>query len=180
MTKKKTYKPKKKKILKKKRPVLNKRLFYLAPDDFAFEQAETGRPSVITPETLKLLRTAYLYGANDRQACMFARISESSFYAWQVKNPWFTDQKEAWKNDPILKAKRNVVAALRSKDEEIRVKTSSWMLERRQKDEFSPRQELAGAIAGVDLSKDPNALSTVLKTMTTVMDNVNKEVKKKE
>ena len=94
----------------------------------------------MTPETIDKLRQAFLWGATDEEACAFAGISKVTLYDYQKKHPDFLNQKEAWKRQPILAAKKKVV-------EDIKKKTSvaQWYLERKAKSEFSTRQELTGA-----------------------------------
>jgi len=97
-----------------------------------------GRPTSMTPETLDLLRQAFLFGATDEEACAFAKIGKSTLYDYQNANPEFSEQKYQWKKEPILKAKKVVVNSLDD------VKNAQWYLERKSKDEFSPRSEMTG------------------------------------
>jgi len=97
-----------------------------------------GRPTSMTPETLDLLRQAFLFGATDEEACAFAKIGKSTLYDYQNAHPEFSEQKDQWKEDPILKAKKTVVDSLDD------TKNAQWYLERKKKDEFSPRSEVTG------------------------------------
>ena len=97
-----------------------------------------GRPTKMTPDTLDKLRTAFLIGATDAEACGFADITDKTLYNYQDKHPEYLHQKQAWKDQPILKAKTTVVNSL---DE---VKDAQWYLERKVKNEFSQRTELTG------------------------------------
>ena len=101
---------------------------------------KVGQPTVMTPETLELLKEAFLLGCSDREACHLANISTSTLYHYQEANPRYAEQKEIWKDSPTLIARRSVVNALEN-DYEHALK----YLERKKKDEFSPRSEHTGA-----------------------------------
>ena len=104
----------------------------------------TGRPTKLTPETLDKLRTAFLMGCSDVEACLFADISKTALYNYQQKNPEFVDQKEQWKEQLTLKARTVIANSLNNKDEN----TAKWYLERKKKNEFGTRQEITGADGG--------------------------------
>lgn len=97
----------------------------------------TGRPSKLTPETIDKLRTAFLMGCSDIEACLYADISKTALYNYQQKNPEFVDQKERWKEQLTLKARTVIADALNKKDEN----TAKWYLERKKRDEFSTKIE---------------------------------------
>ncbi|MDD5068076.1 MAG: hypothetical protein PHN89_00545 [Candidatus Pacebacteria bacterium] len=98
-----------------------------------------GRPSKMTPEVVKKLEEAFSIGASVSEACFYADISRETYYQWIKNNPELADRFEALKNKPILKARQTVVKALET-DPDIALK----YLERKRKDEFSPRQEIGG------------------------------------
>lgn len=56
-----------------------------------------GRPTVMTPEKMVLLRHAFDLGATDEEACISAQISTSTLYSYQLDNPDFLEEKEARK-----------------------------------------------------------------------------------
>lgn len=98
---------------------------------------DTGRPTKLTPETIDKLRTAFLMGCSDIEACLYADISKTALYNYQAKNPDFVDQKEQWKEQLTLKARTVIANALNNKDEN----TAKWYLERKAKNEFSTKVE---------------------------------------
>lgn len=100
----------------------------------------TGRHTKLTPETLDKLRTAFLMGCSDVEACLYADISKTALYNYQQKNPEFVDQKEQWKEQLTLKARTVIANSLNNKDEN----TAKWYLERKKKDEFGTRTEVTG------------------------------------
>jgi hypothetical protein len=97
-----------------------------------------GRPTIMTPELLSKLKEGFLMGFSDEEACSYAQIGKSTLYNYQQANPEFVEEKEEWKNNPILKAKTTIFNDLED------VETSKWYLERKAKREFSLRQELTG------------------------------------
>lgn len=103
----------------------------------ARKDGKMGRPSVMTDKVLESLRQAYLIGATNEEAAHYADIAPSTLYLYMENNPEFSEQIKAWKNQPILKAKQKVV-----RDIEKDTNTAKWYLERKKKDEFSPRSEV--------------------------------------
>lgn len=97
-----------------------------------------GRPTVMTKETIRKLEEVFAIGGSDSEACFYAGISKESLYAYCREHPEFTDRKESLKEKPILKARQTVVKSLDQPDYAFKY------LERKKKDEFSPRQELTG------------------------------------
>lgn len=101
---------------------------------------ETGRPTVMTPETLRKLEEAFALGATDQEAIFYANISKTTFYDYCKEHPDFAERKEDLKETPILKARRTVVANLDKPDMALKY------LERKKKKEFSPSIEVEGKI----------------------------------
>ena len=96
-----------------------------------------GRPTKINDLTLKKLEEAFLLGATDLEACLYADISYQTLYTYQHKNPEFTDRKNMLKETPVLKARTEVIKGLTG-NPELALK----FLERKKKDEFSLRTEV--------------------------------------
>src|SRR3989304_5910312 len=92
-----------------------------------------GRPTKMTPTTLQKLHEAFLWGCSDREACLWADINPDTLYCYQEANPEYSEQKEAWKSCPNIKARRTLVRAL-DKDPNLALK----YLERKLPREFSP------------------------------------------
>lgn len=98
-----------------------------------------GRPTVITPEIIAKLEQAFSLGCSDLEACIYADIGKTALYDYQEKNPEFTERKEMLKQKLVLKARVVVAEALKNKDEN----TAKWYLERKARDEFAAKQEVA-------------------------------------
>jgi len=71
-----------------------------------------GRKTVMTALVLQKLEYAFRLGCTDREACIEASISPQSLYNYQLQKPEFLEQKELWKSDPILRARKAVVEHL--------------------------------------------------------------------
>lgn len=101
------------------------------------ELVGAGRPTIMTPELVNKLETAFSMGCTDLEACLFANISKQTLYNYQDKNPEFVDRKEMLKEKLILKARSVIAESLNKKDEN----TAKWYLERKRKDEFGAKPE---------------------------------------
>lgn len=101
------------------------------------KKSNAGRPSKMNETTLGLLKQGFAVGLTDREACLFAGIHPSTLYNYCNANPEFFDQKELLKEQPKIKAKFVLAEAIEGGD----VKAAQWYLERRAKEEFSPKFE---------------------------------------
>ena len=96
-----------------------------------------GRPTKMTPETIKKLEEAFAIGASDKEACFYADISHETLYTYQDKTPGFLERKEALKQRPVLLARQSVVKAIESDPA-----TARWFLERKSRNEFATKTEV--------------------------------------
>jgi hypothetical protein len=110
--------------------------------------AEVGRPTIVTPEILNKLEEAFALGCTDLEACLYADISKTTLYNYQLKHPEFVERKEELKETPILLARKTVINSLQQPQ------SAQWFLERKKKDEFSTRIENTGR-DGKDLIPQP-------------------------
>lgn len=99
---------------------------------------KTGRPRVITSEKIMELKQAFHLGCTDEEACQYAGVKISTFYDFCKAHPEFSEQKELWKKNPVLRAKKLIYDSLESD-----LKTARWYLERKCKEEFSLREDTA-------------------------------------
>ena len=74
--------------------------------------AKVGRPTKMTPETIAKLEEVFAVGGSDREAIFYADISESLFYEYQKNHPEFMERKNILKEEPILKARREIIKGL--------------------------------------------------------------------
>lgn len=103
----------------------------------------------MTKETIGKLEEAFLFGATDREASLFANIHPDTLYAYCQANPSFSDRKELLKEQVKVRAKQNIANGIHAGEKML----SQWYLERKSKDEFSTRTEATGA-GGKDLIPD--------------------------
>ena len=115
-----------------------KQLSRFVPSDNIDDQF--GRPTVISLEVLLDLKYAFLIGSTNREAALYAGISESTYYRFleqmdmEMKQD-FSELVEGWKNDMILAARMTMRKATATPEH------AKWLLERRRKDEFAPRTQ---------------------------------------
>jgi len=105
-----------------------------------------GRPTVMTPEVIEKLESAFLLGCTDNEACFIADISPAALYQYQEANPIFTERKLLLKENQIYLARESVAKGIKRDP-----KLALSFLERKLKSEFSLRTELTGA-DGKDLT----------------------------
>jgi ACT domain-containing protein len=114
-----------------------------------------GRPTVMTEEIVSKLEYGFMKGLNVTECCHYADISRTTFYDYLEKNPEFSNRIEELKSNPSTRAKLNIVEAIESGDTDL----AKWWLERRNKDEFSLKQEIAADVKesvtiSIELSDD--------------------------
>jgi len=102
------------------------------------ESKKPGRPTVMTNETLKLLEDAWSRGCTDLQACLHANISHNTLYRFLQENKEFSDRKKQLTENVKLHARMNIADNIIDKRD---IETSKWYLERREKNDFSQRNE---------------------------------------
>ena len=102
-----------------------------------------GRPTKMTNQLVNKMEYGFMKGLNDTECCIYAGISRQTFYEYCAKNPDFVDKKELLKSNPSTKAKLNIVEAIENGDADL----SRWWLERRNKDEFSLKQEVEANVS---------------------------------
>ncbi len=105
------------------------------------EEKALGRRTVMTPEVIEKLEQAFMRSLSDLDACFYAGIGKTALYDYQKEHPEFTERKHALRNLPSVKARANIVTEIDKGDTEA----SMWWLERKEKQEFSTRNELTGA-----------------------------------
>jgi hypothetical protein len=96
-----------------------------------------GRPTKITKTRLGKLREAFLWGCTDKEACFYADIHPDTLYEYQKKNPEYSEEKESFKSNPVLVARKTVVDSLKDNPQ-----LALRYLERKKSDEFSLKQTI--------------------------------------
>jgi len=111
-----------------------------------------GRKTVMTPETIAKLESAFAQGFSDADACILAEIDVTTLHRYNQKNPNFAKKKEALKRRPLLSSVLLINKAIKEGD----VTTAKWYAERKGRDEFSVRNEITG--------KDGTPIQTIVLT----------------
>lgn len=75
-----------------------------------------GRPTVITDKVLSELKTAFCMDCTDKEACIFAGISEKTLYNYQNTHPEFLQEKQGWKSKVIFEARKAVFERIEKGD----------------------------------------------------------------
>jgi ACT domain-containing protein len=104
----------------------------------AIDGTNRGRPTIVTDAVVAKLEYGFMKGLNVTECCHYADISRNCFYEYLEKNPDFKDRIEELRSNPSTKAKLNVVEVIENGDTDL----SKWWLERRNKDEFTTKQEI--------------------------------------
>ncbi|MDP7477165.1 MAG: hypothetical protein QF442_01830 [Candidatus Peribacteraceae bacterium] len=94
-----------------------------------------GRPTAITPAVVQKLLEAFRLDLPIEEACKYACIAKQTYYN-HCKNDEFLDEMEHAKMEATLKARRTVIEKMED-DGSLSLK----YLERKRKEEFSPRVE---------------------------------------
>ena len=98
-------------------------------------------------DVMQELKTAFRDGLNNSEACLDANISERSFYLVLEKNEKLKEYFELLRKNVNKIAKQNIVKKIKEGD----VEQSKWWSERKNKDEFSTRNENTGKDGGAIL-----------------------------
>ena len=106
-----------------------------------------GRPLIMTPGVIQKLEDAFSWGCTDLEACCNADISKSTLYNYCDANPKFMERKEILKNQPVMKARRVVQAALDEND----INTAHKVIDR--KEGSKVKNEISGVNGGAIESK---------------------------
>ena len=106
-----------------------------------------GRPKKLTEEVVGKLIYAFQKDFNVSEACDYAGISRDTYYEWCKNKKGFSDKMEQAKSDLKRKAKINLADKIEAGD----IDTTLWYLERRAKDEYSTKQNIA--VSGLEKEK---------------------------
>lgn len=126
------------------------------------KKGKAGRPSIFTAELLEKLDYAFLAGASDYEACLWANIHPRSLWNYEEKNPEYILHKEKLRSANNLRARLIITEALKSPDFTIQLETAKWYAERKIKDEYGTR-----FVATPD-----NAASQERDTLNTALDGI--------
>ena len=86
----------------------------------------------LSPEIINKFKDAFAIGANIKQACFYAEISEATYYDWVNKYPILSEEFAKMRQRTPLQAKRNIAEAIQNKN----LGLSQWIVERQEPDEY--------------------------------------------
>lgn len=95
-----------------------------------------GRPTSLTPETVKKLEEAFAIDASVEEACFYADISRETFYTWIKQNKQFSDRMDAMRQRPVLLARQTAIQKIPDS-----YGNAMDYLSRKRKDEFGNARE---------------------------------------
>ena len=98
-------------------------------------KSKAGRPTVITPDTVRKLKTAFELDLTVEGACNYAGISKDTYYR-HLKEKEFSDEMRIAQMHLEIEAKKSVTRGVKE-DGNLALK----VLERRCKEQYSPRHE---------------------------------------
>ena len=101
------------------------------------EHNPNGRPTIMTPDTVKKLKEGFAQGFSVANACIWADISRQTYFDYCKLHPEFSDQCKTLQQKPLIKSILVINKALNEGD----VSTAKWYAERKAKDEFSLKVE---------------------------------------
>ena len=101
------------------------------------EHNPNGRPTIMTDSTLAKLKEGFAQGFSVRNACIWADISQDTYFNYCKKYPNFSEQCKTLQQKPLIKSILVINKALNEGD----VSTAKWYAERKAKDEFSLKTE---------------------------------------
>ena len=88
---------------------------------------------------MKQLKESFRDGLNNGEACLDANISEKTFYTVISKNKKLKKYFQLLQKNVSKIAKQNIVREIKDKND---IELSKWWSERKNKEEFSTKQEL--------------------------------------
>jgi len=103
--------------------------------------------------TVERLSRAFSIGADVTAACYYADISRGVFYIWLKENKELKEKFDRLRQKPVMKAYETIANNMSS------VETAKWYLERKRKDEFSTKSEVAHELEDSVISKRARELA---------------------
>lgn len=96
------------------------------------------RPKKINEEIVRKLEWAFMKGLNITEACDYVEISRETYYEYCKKIEGFSDKMQRAQTALQRRAKINLAEKIENGD----LAESKYFLERKCKDEFSPKQQV--------------------------------------
>jgi|10_taG_2_1085330.scaffolds.fasta_scaffold02700_7 hypothetical protein len=91
-------------------------------------------------EVIEIVKPYLKLGYSVNKSCILAEIPTSTFATWMQNDEVLRKKVAAWRNNINAIARKNVVESIKEGDNN----ESRWWLERKEKEDFSLRQEHTG------------------------------------
>lgn len=124
------------------------------PKDWNKPTKKGGQPRAVNEREVRLLEMAFAMDCTVLEACLYAGISKSTFYAFVETLPEFSDTIEIMRNIPVLIARKFIVTGL------DRASAMDY-IERKRKSEFSKKTETEGLNKTLNVNVDPATQSKI-------------------
>jgi hypothetical protein len=136
-------------------------------------EVATGRPTVITQDTVRKLEQAFKDGLSVSEACFVSGIGRTVYYSHRSTDEVFANKMELAKAYVSIKAKKTVVQAIDTGN----LNAAKWWLERKARSEFGqhPVDEDDEWGKQTEANAQDDALLQILASMHAVADNAIRE-----
>lgn len=105
-------------------------------NSMAKKKSKAGRKTLKTAEVIRKIEEVAALDGSVEEMAYYAGIHRDTLYGWLQTDKKFSDNIEALRQRPILKARQTVVKALDTPH------SAHWYLERKKKKEFSEKVEI--------------------------------------
>lgn len=109
---------------------------------------ERGRPTVITPNRVALLLSAFQSGLNIKRACVYAGISEDAYYKRCKADADFSDSMKLARNNLAILSGSAIVDVLKDPLNRDRGKMARWVFEKKMPEEYGQKAAPTGGPIG--------------------------------
>lgn len=124
-----------------------------------------GRPRVVTGSVVSLLVACFHNGLTVRQACWQSGISHEAYYRTLKIDSVFADKMNKAQQIPSITARTNIMSAIKKGD----ISASKWLLERKDKEEFSSKHDVVMQ-SEIDMASE--AITEVMSEALTTLDSL--------
>lgn len=136
-------------------------------------EVTTGRPTVITPATVRLLKQAFKDGLSVSESCFVSGIGRTAYYSHRSTDEAFANKMELAKAYVSIKAKKTVVQAIDTGN----LNAAKWWLERKARNEFGqhPEDEETEWEKQTETNAQDDKLLLILESMGAIADKAKQE-----
>lgn len=107
----------------------------------SYKSSKAGRPTKITPDTVRKLEECFKCDASVAEACAYAGIGRTTYYEECKRNPEFRNNMERVQMYPLIVAKQTLFKGICSGDQKAAPLALRY-LELRQPERYTPRRKV--------------------------------------